>query len=123
MKWRGMASTGGDRHFPPEMVFFMKIRKRDRLYQTARWRAKRRAQLGKQGLCELCLRGFGQGIGPTFTVATVCDHIDNSWSTRDEFFRGPFQSLCRECHDEKTKTTDLIRRKRAEALKIQTVEI
>ena len=63
------------------------------LYKTARWLALRAAQLTAFPLCALCL-----GEGRT-TAATVCDHVEPHGGDVDRFWNGPFQSLCKHCHD------------------------
>ena len=66
-----------------------------RLYSTARWQRIRAAQLAREPLCRMC-----QAEGVT-TAATVCDHIDGhpDGETEEQFWAGPFQSLCRTHHD------------------------
>lgn len=64
-----------------------------RLYSTARWRRVRKDQLRKEPLCRACKR---QGIA---TPATVCDHVDPHKGDLLKFWRGPFQSLCKNHHD------------------------
>lgn len=65
-----------------------------RLYNTTRWRKIRADQLRREPLCAMCLTA-----GRT-TPATVCDHIDPATKQNPEtFYLGPFQSLCKPCHD------------------------
>lgn len=65
------------------------------LYRTARWQRIRRQQLQAEPLCRYCT---DQG---RVTAATVCDHINGhpEGETEDMFWRGPFQSLCKPCHE------------------------
>lgn len=63
-------------------------------YHTQRWRSVRKAQLDHDPWCELCRQ---RGIQ---TRATVCNHMDKEAKRTEEgFFRGPFNSLCKLCHD------------------------
>lgn len=64
-----------------------------RLYSTARWQAIRAQQLRDERLCRVCIK---QGIA---TLATVCDHEQPHCGDVDRFWSGPFQSLCKPCHD------------------------
>jgi 5-methylcytosine-specific restriction enzyme A len=65
-----------------------------RLYNSARWQGVRAEQLRKVPLCEAC-RDRGEIV-----KATVCNHSDPaSKATTEGFFRGPFSSLCVDCHD------------------------
>jgi hypothetical protein len=31
--------------------------------------------------------------------ATICDHVEPHHGDRNKFWSGPFQSLCKRCHD------------------------
>lgn len=62
-------------------------------YKTARWRALRQFQLLNHPLCAYCLRD-----GVT-TLATICDHDPPHRGDETAFWAGPFQSLCKTCHD------------------------
>jgi 5-methylcytosine-specific restriction protein A len=67
------------------------------MYNTASWKRKRTLQLSKQPLCQSCLsKGMAKGA----------NHVDHlfSWNSIgiDAFYRNIFQSLCHECHSEKT---------------------
>ncbi len=65
-----------------------------RLYSTARWRRLRKAHLDDNPLCSLCLR---QEI---VEEATVVHHKDGGHKgDEDKFWTGPFESLCKPCHD------------------------
>jgi hypothetical protein len=60
-------------------------------YNTARWQRLRKEQLRKEPLCAMCL--------PRCVPATVCDHIEPHKGDLEKFWSGPFQSLCKPCHD------------------------
>lgn len=70
------------------------------MYQNARWRALRKAQLEAHPLCEACL---SQG---RVTEARVCDHVLPHKGDVVKFWAGPFQSLCKHHHDVKTIMED-----------------
>lgn len=63
------------------------------LYNSRRWRRIRAQQLEAQPFCVFC-RGEGRLI-----PATVCDHIEPHRGDVARFYAGPFQSLCKRCHD------------------------
>lgn len=63
------------------------------LYTVKRWRAIRARQLKAHPLCEFCkARGKVE-------AATICDHIEPHKGDMVRFWAGPFQSLCKTCHD------------------------
>ena len=62
-------------------------------YNTKEWRAKRKAQLQKQPLCEACL-----SVG-RHTSATVAHHIVKHEGDPDLFWRGDLGSRCAACHN------------------------
>lgn len=64
-----------------------------RWYWTPRWRALAAAQLRAEPLCSTC-KARGR-----YTPATVCDHIEPHKGNETAFWCGPFQSLCKPCHD------------------------
>ena len=64
-----------------------------RLYSTARWQRIRRYQLLEYPLCKYCAE---HGL---VTAATICDHIEPHGGDVNKFWLGPFQSLCKPCHD------------------------
>lgn len=64
-----------------------------RWYKTQRWQRIRAQQLNAEPLCAYCLN-----IGRT-TAATVCDHVEPHKGDERLFWHGPFQSLCKQCHD------------------------
>jgi 5-methylcytosine-specific restriction protein A len=63
------------------------------LYNNRAWRVLRARQLSTEPLCAYCLR-----LGHT-KPASVCDHIDPHQGDVAKFWAGPFQSLCKACHD------------------------
>lgn len=63
------------------------------LYGTARWQSLRARQLAEEPLCRLCL------AAGRVSAAVVCDHVEPHRGDVDRFWRGPFQSLCKPCHD------------------------
>src|SRR5262245_50671815 len=65
----------------------------DKWYSTARWARIRRHQLLKHPLCKYCAE---RGI---VTPATICDHVEPHYGDVNKFWLGPFQSLCKQCHD------------------------
>lgn len=77
-----------------------------RRYKTARWRSIRASQLSHHPLCALCLKAG------RVTPATVCDHIDPHRGDEDNFWSGPFQSLCDQapwrCHSSKKQQQEAI---------------
>lgn len=64
-----------------------------RWYKTARWQKLRARQLNHEPLCAYCL-----DIG-VVNAATVCDHTTPHKGDEHRFWSGPFQSLCKPCHD------------------------
>lgn len=73
------------------------------LYKTARWRDLRLSQLRRQPACEMCMR---EGRA---TPATVCHHVRPHRGDPIEFFRGPFQSLCADHHDQEAQQAESVR--------------
>ena len=67
-----------------------------RLYNSQRWRKIRARQLRREPWCAECLRN---GV---HTPATDVDHITPHRGDVAAFYRGPFQSLCHQCHARKT---------------------
>ncbi len=65
------------------------------LYGTARWKRLRRAQLEREPLCSMCAK---RG---RVTEATVCNHTlgHPDGETEDQFWSGPFDSQCNDCHN------------------------
>lgn len=62
-------------------------------YQLAAWREIRERQLTDEPFCRFCLL-----LGET-SLAAVCDHVEPHRGDPDLFWSGPFQSLCKTCHD------------------------
>lgn len=60
-------------------------------YKTYRWQQLRLRQLKHEPLCAMCL--------PRCVPATICDHVDPHKGDEAKFWSGPFQSLCKSCHD------------------------
>lgn len=63
----------------------------DRWYKTARWQRLRAEQLRREPVCAMCL--------PRCVPASICDHVEPHRGDHDKFWSGPFQSLCKPCHD------------------------
>ena len=83
---------------------------RIKFYNKGAWQRIRKFQLDIEPLCRLCAKQGKQ------TPANTCDHIDPTWETWNEFIKGPFQSLCKPCHDDKT-IEDISKMIRKEKLK------
>tara|TARA_R110000868_G_scaffold40447_1_gene139510 strand:- start:161 stop:457 length:297 start_codon:yes stop_codon:yes gene_type:complete len=71
------------------------------LYNSAAWRRLRERQLSQSPLCVYCLED------EVITAATICDHIEPHRGNVDAFWRGPFQSLCKACHDGRKQREEL----------------
>ncbi len=67
-----------------------------RLYNSRRWKALRKLQLGRQPWCAEC---WEQGIP---TIATEVDHVVPHRGDPVKFYTGELQSLCKSCHSRKT---------------------
>ena len=67
------------------------------MYSNSAWRKFRTAQLSRQPLCQSCL------TGKHIKQAEVVDHLF-SWNHlgKDAFYRNIFQSLCADCHADKS---------------------
>ena len=87
-------------------------------YGSYNWKKVRCAQLKKQGLCEICLKSTPKKLTP----AKVCDHV-KGWTDWESFISGPFMSLCRECHQEKTSFYDIPRMIKEEKTKIKIIDV
>ena len=74
---------------------------RKQFYHSSLWRKTRARQLKLYPLCEHCQRDFHK-----VTLATQVDHV-HGWNDWDEFLKGPFESLCRDCHNRKTWMYDV----------------
>ena len=86
---------------------------RQKFYDSAVWKRLRKEQKEKQPLCELCWENFRKQ-----TVATVADHKDATWETWEQFLNFELQSLCYNCHRDKT-TDDLVEIKRKKLLEVK----
>lgn len=64
-----------------------------RLYWTQRWRRLAKAQLAEHPLCIRC-----EEVG-IVTAASICDHRTPHRGDVGLFWSGPFDSLCKPCHD------------------------
>lgn len=62
-------------------------------YSLARWHKLRAKQLRDEPLCRMH-RQVGQTV-----AATICDHVTPHRGDEHLFWSGPFQSLCKTCHD------------------------
>lgn len=93
-------------------------RRRIRLkfYRSKFWKKVRANQLRKAGLCEHCLK---KG---KLTLANTVNHLDPSWSDWASFLKGPFESLCGECH-QRTIHRDLRKLKKAELTKQEVWDV
>lgn len=69
-------------------------------YSSKAWQSIRSHQLAIHPLCAMC-EAAGQ-----VTVATVCDHIIPHKGDWHRFINGPFQSLCKLCHDRHKQSED-----------------
>lgn len=63
------------------------------LYNTRRWKLRRKQQLESKPLCAFCM-DMGKII-----PASVADHVIAHKGDEDLFFEGELQSLCKHCHD------------------------
>ncbi|RWN34526.1 MAG: HNH endonuclease [Mesorhizobium sp.] len=70
-------------------------------YQTKEWFVIRARQLRREPFCVFCAR---TGVR---TPATICDHIERHRGDRFRFFAGPFQSLCKRCHDSAKQSEEI----------------
>jgi 5-methylcytosine-specific restriction enzyme A len=71
------------------------------LYNSARWKRLRRAQLSKKPWCEHCL------VRGEYSVATDVDHLHPHRGDPQRFYFGTLQSLCHSCHSRKTASETL----------------
>lgn len=70
------------------------------LYNSAAWKRIRKAHLLSHPLCVMCKpRGIVQ-------AATVVDHIEPHRGDAAKFYAGPFQALCKGCHDSLKQTEE-----------------
>lgn len=67
-------------------------------YKTARWQKLRWSVLERDRFtCRFCKRAEG------VTKLLVCDHITPHQGDEVAFWAGPFQCLCKACHDSRKK--------------------
>ena len=66
-------------------------------YTHSRWRTLRARQLEREPLCRFCTE---EG---RVELATVVDHVTPHKGDRVAFWKGPFRSLCKRCHDSTAK--------------------
>jgi 5-methylcytosine-specific restriction endonuclease McrA len=65
-----------------------------RLYKTARWQKLRLRIFARDlYLCAICGKVEGN------TARLVCDHVEPHRGDTAQFWAGPFQTLCKACHD------------------------
>jgi len=65
-----------------------------RWYKTSRWQKLRWSVLVRDGFqCQKCQRIDGD------TSRLVCDHVEPHRGDETLFWSGPFQTLCKGCHD------------------------
>ncbi len=72
-----------------------------RLYYHARWRRIRRNVLMQHPLCQRC---EAQG---RVTAATIVNHNPPHGGDVERFWAGPFEALCKPCHDGPTRREEL----------------
>jgi 5-methylcytosine-specific restriction enzyme A len=71
------------------------------LYKTARWQRLRLTVLARDLFtCQMCHKVEGN------TSLLVCDHIDAHRGCVAKFWAGPFQTLCKDCHDSEKQRTE-----------------
>lgn len=75
----------------------------DHLYRTHRWRKVSLRQRAIEPLCRMC-----QAIGRV-TEGKICDHVNGhpATETEEQFWEGPFQTLCPEHHESTKKRMEL----------------
>ena len=70
-------------------------------YNTARWQKLRWSVLVRDLFtCQYCARLVSN------TSKLVCDHVDPHRGDEAAFWAGPFQCLCKPCHDSRKKRED-----------------
>lgn len=60
-----------------------------RLYNTPEWARLRKEVLTREPICRMCKR----------RPSSVADHVHRHNGCEVKFFAGPFQALCKQCHD------------------------
>lgn len=73
------------------------------LYHTSRWRRLSEAHRRSEPLCRFC-RNEGRVV-----VGKITDHVNGHPvdETEDQFWSGPFQTLCAEHHESTKKRIEL----------------
>ncbi len=75
------------------------------LYKTARWQRLRLTVLARDlYTCRLCRRIQGS------SARLVCDHVEPHRGDVEAFWAGPFQTLCKACHDGEKQRLERARR-------------
>lgn len=75
-------------------------------YGTPRWKQLRAAVLANEPVCRLCKKARSQ----------VCDHVSLHNGDPIKFWNGPFQALCKRCHDGTKQALEAIGRNQAETV-------
>lgn len=71
-------------------------------YSTPEWQHIRARQLAIEPWCRMCAEAGIQ------TKAAIVDHIERHMGNRALFFGGPFQSLCKACHDRQKQQSEAL---------------
>lgn len=64
------------------------------LYQSAGWRQLRAKVLAEKPCCERCQQHRGE-----LRRAVVVHHVEPHRGDFEKFYAGPFEALCKRCHD------------------------
>jgi hypothetical protein len=72
------------------------------LYDTARWKRAREAQLAREPLCRRCTRDG------KVKAATVVHHVERHDGNPALFFGSPLESLCKWHHDAEAQQTEAL---------------
>lgn len=86
-----------DKHKKKGNDTYNRDKKRQSLYDTARWKRIRKAHLIKHPWCEEHLKNGA------YVLATDVDHIEPHKGDPYKFFNNKRQSLCHSCHAKKTR--------------------
>ena len=73
-------------------------------YKTSRWQKLRFHQLQAEPFCAFHLKR------DEVVSASICDHVERHGGDEDKFWDGPFQSLCKTCHDSEKQSQERRRR-------------
>lgn len=65
-----------------------------RLYNTKRWKDRRKQQLLDEPFCRRHLERENRKV-----LARIADHVEPHRGDEYKFFNGELQSLCKHCHD------------------------